>query len=179
MVYLVPMSYSILVICTYPIMHSLCNYLMVNQEIRRYEIVAILASIIGFFSLVQLDIVEIKRLFNESQSLYQTALDLQNKLDLVTFGLAIGLSGSLLRGLHLTMVHTLIEHVPYSTLALASSFMLLFLSLFLSCLLGFSTLPTTLPADPYPMIYLMISVALTSSVWSFTHGQALSDYDYS
>lgn len=173
------MSYSILVICTYPIMHSLCNYLMVNQVIRRYELVAIVASIIGFFSLVQLDIAEIKRLFNDSHSLYQTAIDLQNKLDLVTFGLAIGLSGSLLRGLHLTTVHTLIEHVPYPSLALASSSMLLFLSLLLSCLLGFSTLPATLPADPYPLIYLLLSVAVTSSLWSFTHGKALSDYEYS
>ena len=70
MVYLVPQSYAVLVICTYPIMHSLCNYLMVNQGIRRYEIVAIVASMIGFFSLVHLDIVEIKKLFNDSQSLY-------------------------------------------------------------------------------------------------------------
>ena len=76
MVYLVPVSYSILVICTYPIMHSLSSYLMVNQGIRRYEIVAIVASILGFFSLVQLDIAEIKRLFNDRQSLYQTAIDL-------------------------------------------------------------------------------------------------------
>ncbi len=76
MVYLVPMSYSIVVICTYPIMHSLCNYLMVNHGLRRYEIVAIVASIIGFFSLVQLDIVEIKRLFNDNKSLLQTAIDL-------------------------------------------------------------------------------------------------------
>jgi hypothetical protein len=76
-------------------------------------------------------------------------------------------------------VHTLIEHVPYASLALASSFMLLFLSLLLSCLLGFSTLPATLPTDPYPMIYLLLSVSVTSSLWSFTHGKALSDYDYS
>ena len=97
----------------------------------------------------------------------------------MTFGLAIGLSGSLLRGLHLTTVQTLLEHVPYPSLALASSSMLLFLSLLLSCLLGFSTLPATLPTDPYPMIYLLVSVAVTSSLWSFTHGKALSDYEYS
>ncbi len=64
MVYLVPMSYSVIVICTYPMMHIICGYLMVNQVIRRYEIVAIFAAVIGFMSLINLDIAEIKKIFS-------------------------------------------------------------------------------------------------------------------
>jgi hypothetical protein len=56
MVYLVPLGYSIAVICTYPMMHAICNFLMINQALRRFEIVAIVVVFLGIVLMLQPDI---------------------------------------------------------------------------------------------------------------------------
>lgn len=89
---------------------------------------------------------------------------LTDKQDLFTFSLALGLFASLLKGLHLTLVTTIIEHHPFPLITLTSNFTLLAFSLALGSLLNFrfhNTDYTTLP--------LLLLIAISSSLWTYTY----------
>jgi drug/metabolite transporter (DMT)-like permease len=69
MLYLIPLNYSIVIVMTYPIMHTLCGYFLINKRLRLYEVVSIFAVILGIISLFQLDYAKIIAFIDQTRGL--------------------------------------------------------------------------------------------------------------
>jgi hypothetical protein len=93
-------------------MQAICGYLLINQDVRRFEIISIIVVGFGIINLFQPDIEKIKQFFFLIQGKNRIE-ELEKNLDIFTFGLVVGFLGSLFKGLHLVSVTTIIEHKPY------------------------------------------------------------------